>query len=213
MVETGAEKEQSNNLTNPLLSCVVAFFDGVRLAHVLTLLGLTIVPGTGLMVDVRIGVNPYLTVAGSTGVSRSLGLVGNWRRSRAGRFLVEETKPSRGGGRRGSWGNGLLAGTGVVIGEAAAVASFRDLFFGVALAAGVALATGAAGLGAGLAALCDLFFGVAEAAGVGVVVCEYASGEAAIANRARSERNLRIQLFYLDFTPLGNPGSERKRDF
>jgi hypothetical protein len=108
-------------------------------------------------------------------------------------------------------GTGLLAG--VVIGEAAAVASFLDLFFGVALAAGVALATGAAGLGAGLAALCDLFFGVAEAAGVGVAVCEYASGEAAIANRARSERNLRIQLFYLDFTPLGNPGSERKHDF
>src|SRR5580700_2047120 len=61
------------------------------------------------MVDVRIGVNPYLTVAGSTGVSRSLGLVGNWRRSRVGRFLVEETKPSRGGGRWGSWGNGVIS--------------------------------------------------------------------------------------------------------
>ena len=108
-------------------------------------------------------------------------------------------------------GTGLVAG--VVIGEAAAVASFLDLFFGVALAAGVALATGSAGLGAGLAALRDLFFGVAEAAGVGLAVCEYASGEAAIANRARSERNLRIQLFYLDFMPLGNPGSEGKHDF
>jgi hypothetical protein len=110
-------------------------------------------------------------------------------------------------------GTGALAGAGVVTGEPAAVASFLDLFFGVALAAGVALATGASGLGAGLAALCDLFFGVAEAAGVGLAVCEYASGEAAIANRARSERNLRIRLFYLDFTPLGNPGSERNTIF
>ncbi len=165
------------------------------------------------MVDVRVGVNPYLTVAGSTGVSRSLGLVGNWRRSWAGCFLVEETQHARGGGRRGSRGNGRTSRSRRGHRRAAAVASFLDLFFGVALAAGVALVTGAAGLGAGLAALCDLFFGVAEAAGVGLAVCEYASGEAAIANRARSERNLRIQLFYLDFMPLGNPGSERKRDF
>jgi hypothetical protein len=110
-------------------------------------------------------------------------------------------------------GTGVLAGAGVVAGEAAAVASFLDLFFGVALAAGVALVTGAAGLGAGLVALCDLFLGDAEAAGVGLTACEYASGEAAIANRARSERNLRIQGFYLDSTPVGNPGSGGKYDF
>jgi hypothetical protein len=128
-------------------------------------------------------------------------------------FLWKRPNPPEAVGDGAAGGTGLLAGAGVVTGEAAAVASFLDLFFGVALAAGVALATGAAGLGAGLAALCDLFFGVAEAAGVGLAVCEYASGEAAIANRARSERNLRIQLFYLDFTPLGNPGSERKHDF
>jgi hypothetical protein len=39
-------------------------------------------------------------------------------------------------------GTGVLAGAGVVAGEAAAVASFLDLFFGVALDAGVALVTG-----------------------------------------------------------------------
>jgi hypothetical protein len=110
-------------------------------------------------------------------------------------------------------GTGVLAGAGVVTGEAAAVDSFLDLFFGVALAAGAALATGSAGLGVGLAALRDLFFGVAEAAGVGLTACEYASGEAAIANRARSERNLRIPDFYLDSTPVGNPGSGGKHDF
>jgi hypothetical protein len=54
---------------------------------------------------------------------------------------------------------------------------------------------------------------VAEAAGVGLTACEYASGEAAIANRARSERNLRIPDFYLDSTPVGNPGSGGKHDF
>ena len=98
-------------------------------------------------------------------------------------------------------------------GEAAAVASFFDRFFGVALSAGVALVTAAASLGLGLA-LCDRFFGVAEAAGLGVAFWEYASGEAAIANRARSERNVRIKhVFYLDLMPAGNPGSVKKGVF
>lgn len=74
------------------------------------------------------------------------------------------------------------------------MAVFLDRFLGVALASGVAAATGAAGVGLALAAFRDLFFGVAEAAGVGLAVCEYASGEAAIAIRARSERNFRIKL-------------------
>ena len=98
-------------------------------------------------------------------------------------------------------------------GEAAAVASFFDRFFGVALSAGVALVTAAASLGLGLA-LCDRFFGVAEAAGLGVAFWEYASGEAAIANRERSERNVRIKhVFYLDLMPAGNPGSVKKGVF
>jgi hypothetical protein len=101
----------------------------------------------------------------------------------------------------------------VVAGEAAAVASFLDRFFGVALAAGVALATAAAGLGLGLA-LRDRFLGLAEAAGVGLAVWEYASGEAAIANRARRQRNVRIKhVFYLDLMPVGNHGSVKKADF
>jgi hypothetical protein len=101
----------------------------------------------------------------------------------------------------------------VVAGEAAAVASFFDRFFGVALSAGVALVTAASALGLGLA-LCDRLFGVAEAAGLGVAFWEYASGEAAIANRARSERNVRIKhVFYLDLMPVGNPGSVKKGVF
>ena len=114
----------------------------------------------------------------------------------------------------GAAGAGVLAGeAGVVAGEAAAVASFLERFFGVALAAGVALVTAAAALGLGLA-LCDRFFGVAEAAGLGVAFWEYASGEAAIANRARSERNVRIKhVFYLDLMPVGNPGSVKKTVF
>jgi hypothetical protein len=101
----------------------------------------------------------------------------------------------------------------VVAGDAAGVASFLDFFFGVALAAGEALVTAAAGLGLGLAFF-DRFFGEAEAAGVGLAVCEYASGEAAIAIRARSERNLRIKYaFYLEFVPVGNPGSVKKGNF
>jgi hypothetical protein len=101
----------------------------------------------------------------------------------------------------------------VVAGEAAAVASFLDRFFGVALAAGVALATAAAGLGLGLA-LRDRFLGLAEAAGVGLAVWEYASGEAAIANRARRQRNVRIKhVFYLDLMSVGNHGSVKKADF
>ena len=101
----------------------------------------------------------------------------------------------------------------MVAGEAAAVASFFDRFFGVALAAGVALVTAAAALGLGLA-LCDRFFGLAEAAGLGLSFWEYASGEAAIANRARRQRNVRIKpVFYLDLMPLGNPGSVKKADF
>jgi hypothetical protein len=110
-------------------------------------------------------------------------------------------------------GAGVLAGAGVVAGEAAAVASFLDRFFGVALAAGVALVTAAAGLGLVLA-LCDRFFGLAEAAGLGLAVWEYASGEAAIANSARRQRNVRIKpLFYLDLMPVGNPGSVKNREF
>jgi hypothetical protein len=55
---------------------VIAFFDGVRFAHVLTLLGLAIIPGTGLVVDVRFGIDPDLTIPGSPWVGgRSLGLV------------------------------------------------------------------------------------------------------------------------------------------
>jgi len=106
----------------------------------------------------------------------------------------------------GAAGASVLAGAaGEVAGEAAAVACFLDRFFGVALSAGVALVTAASALGLGLA-LCDRFFGVAEAAGVGVAFWEYASGVAAIANRARSERNVRIQyVFYLDLMPVGNP--------
>jgi hypothetical protein len=105
------------------------------------------------------------------------------------------------------------AGAGVVAGEAAAVASFLDRFFGVALAAGEALVTAAAGLGLVLA-LCDRFFGLAEAAGLGVAFWEYASGVAAIANRARRQRNVRIKhLLYLDLMPLGNPGSVKKGEF
>lgn len=64
---------------------MIAFFDGVRFAHVLTLLGLAIVPGTGLVVDVRISVNPDLAIAWSTGIGSGLRLVS----SRAGIFLVE----------------------------------------------------------------------------------------------------------------------------
>ena len=112
-------------------------------------------------------------------------------------------------------GDGAAAAgaAGVVAGEAAAVASFLDRFFGVALAAGVALATAAAGLGLGLA-LRDRFLGLAEAAGVGLAVWEYASGEAAIANRARRQRNVRIKhVFYLDLMPVGNHGSVKKADF
>ena len=86
-------------------------------------------------------------------------------------------------------GAGVLAGAA---GEVAAVACFRDRFFGVALAAGEALVTAASALGLGLA-LCDRLFGLAEAAGLGVAFWEYASGVAAIANRARSERNVRIK--------------------
>jgi len=105
------------------------------------------------------------------------------------------------------------AGAGVVAGEAAAVASLFDRFFGVALSAGVALVTAASALGLGLA-LCDRLFGVAEAAGLGVAFWEYASGVAAIANRARSERNVRIKhAFYLDLMPAGNPGSVKKGVF
>jgi hypothetical protein len=101
----------------------------------------------------------------------------------------------------------------VVAGEAAAVASFLDRFFGVALAAGVALVTAAAALGLGLA-LCDRFFGLAEATGLGLASWEYASGVAAIANRARSERNVRIKhFFYLDLMLVGNPGSVKKGIF
>jgi hypothetical protein len=75
------------------------------------------------------------------------------------------------------------------------------------------LVTAAAALGLGLA-LCDRFFGVAEAAGLGVAFWEYASGVAAIANRARSERNVRIKhVFYLDLMPVGNPGSVKKMGF
>jgi hypothetical protein len=100
----------------------------------------------------------------------------------------------------------------VVAGEAAAVASFLDFFCGVALAAGVAAATDPDGVG--LAAFLDLFFGVAEAAGVGVGVCEYASGDAAIAISARSESNLRIkQRLYLDSMLVGNPGSVKNVGF
>jgi hypothetical protein len=108
----------------------------------------------------------------------------------------------------------VLAGAaGEVAGEAAAVACFLDPFFGVALAAGEALVTAASALGLGLA-LCDRLFGVAEAAGLGVAFWEYASGVAAIANRARSERNVRIkQAFYLDLMPVGNPGSVKKAGF
>ena len=110
----------------------------------------------------------------------------------------------------GAAGAGVLAGAAGVV---AAVASFFDRFFGVALAAGVALATAAAALGLGLA-LCDRFFGLAEAAGLGLAFWEYASGEAAIANRARRQRNVRIKpVFYLDLMPLGNPGSVKKADF
>jgi len=115
-----------------------------------------------------------------------------WKRPSTPSFAVGE----------GAAGAGVLAGAA---GEAAAVASFLDRFFGVALAAGVALVTAASALGLGLA-LCDRFFGVAEAAGLGVGVWEYASGVAAIANRARSERNVRIKhVFYLDLMPVGNP--------
>jgi hypothetical protein len=112
----------------------------------------------------------------------------------------------------GAAGAGVLAGAaGVVAGEAAAVASFLDRFFGVALAAAVALASAAAGEGL---ALRDRFLGLAEAAGVGLAVWEYASGEAAIANRARRQRNVRIKhVFYLDFMPVGNPGSAKTSDF
>jgi hypothetical protein len=108
----------------------------------------------------------------------------------------------------------VLAGAaGVVAGEAAAVACFLDRFFGVSLAAGVALVTAAASLGLGLA-LCDRFFGLADAVGLGDAFWEYASGEAAIANRARSERNVRIKyVFYLDLMPVGNPGSVKKMLF
>ena len=56
----------------------------------------------------------------------------------------------------------------MVAGEAAAVASFLDRFFGVALAAGLALVAADA-LGLELA-LCDRFFGLAEAAGLGLAV-------------------------------------------
>jgi hypothetical protein len=115
-----------------------------------------------------------------------------WKRPNPPSFAVGE----------GAAGAGVLAGAA---GEAAAVACFLDRFFGVALAAGVALVTAASALGLGLA-LCDRLFGVAEAAGLGVAFWEYASGVAAIANRARSERNVRIKhVFYLDLMPVGNP--------
>ncbi len=127
-----------------------------------------------------------------------------WKRPNTPSFAVGD----------GAAGAGVLAGAaGEVAGEAAAVACFLDRFFGVALAAGVALVTAASALGLGLA-LCDLLFGVAEAAGLGVAFWEYASGVAAIANRARSERNVRIKhVFYLDLMPVGNPGSVKKGVF
>jgi hypothetical protein len=110
-------------------------------------------------------------------------------------------------------GAAVAAGAGVVAGVAAAVASFLDRFFGVALAAGAALVTAAAGLGLVLA-LCDRFFGLAEAAGLGLAFWEYASGVAAIANRARRQRNVRIKhLFYLDLMAVGNPGSVKSMEF
>ena len=110
-------------------------------------------------------------------------------------------------------GDGAAGAAGEVAGEAAAVVCFLDRFFGVALAAGEALVTAAASLGLGLA-LCDRFFGVAEAAGLGLAFWEYASGVAAIANRARSERNVRIKhVFYLGLMPVGNPGSVKKMVF
>jgi hypothetical protein len=110
-------------------------------------------------------------------------------------------------------GDGAAGAAGVVAGEAAAVACFLDRFFGVALAAGEALVAAAAGLGLALA-LCDRFFGLAEAAGLGLAVWEYASGEAAIADRARRQRNVRIKyVFYLDLMPVGNPRSMKKGNF
>lgn len=76
---------------------MIAFLDGIRFAHVLTLLGLTIEAGTLLMVDVRFGINPNLAIPWSTGIaSRGLGLVcRSRRRGRAG--MVEETKHALGG--------------------------------------------------------------------------------------------------------------------
>lgn len=74
---------------------MIAFFDGVRFAHVLTLLGLAIEPRTGLVVDVRLGVDPDLTITRNTGIGRGLRglrglrLVSNRSRSGAGIFLVE----------------------------------------------------------------------------------------------------------------------------
>jgi hypothetical protein len=90
---TGAE-ETTKQIWLFVLSCVIAFFDGVRFAHVLTLLGLAIEPRTSLVVDVRVRVDPDLTITRSTGIGRSLRglrLVSNRSRSGAGIFLVEET--------------------------------------------------------------------------------------------------------------------------
>jgi hypothetical protein len=91
---------------------VIAFFDGVRFAHVLTLLGLAIEPGTGLVVDVRLGVDPDLTITRSTGIGRGLRLISSRSRSGAGIFLVEETKHASCGGRRGGRGNGCTSRSG-----------------------------------------------------------------------------------------------------
>ena len=46
-----------------VLSCVVAFLDRVLLALVLTVFGPTVPFGTFLMINVRFGVNPDLSVA------------------------------------------------------------------------------------------------------------------------------------------------------
>ena len=47
-----------------VLSCVIAFLNGILLTHVFAVFRLAIKVGTFLVVDVGRGINPYLTVAG-----------------------------------------------------------------------------------------------------------------------------------------------------
>jgi hypothetical protein len=111
-------------------------------------------------------------------------------------------------------GDGLAAVAGALAGEADALAFFLVRLVGEAVAAGLAAVPG---LGLGLAAFLALFFGLGDAAapvaGVGVAFWASASGRAAIAAKARSERNLRINAVVTCFCRGGQSWKLEKPHF